>query len=163
MLLHKFGLDFHYFIDYLSTNNLFVPIVGCEVGVQKGYNAVYMLENLPLKRLYLVDNDSEGYVKYSKMVLSKYMSNCDLIFLKCESVDAVSCINEPLDYVYIDGGHDSNTVYNDISNYYYLVKRGGFLGGHDFQTPTVTKGLMDFCSEYNILPTFKGRDWWFMK
>lgn len=161
--LHKFGLDDHYFIDFLSKRLVFEELVGAEIGVQKGYNAVYMIENLPIKRLYLIDNDAEGYVKYSKMVLNSYLNSCDIIFLTCDSLQSVSQIGEFLDFVYIDGSHIYNDVYNDISNFYFITKKGGCIGGHDINTPDVTRAVFDFCKEYDKLPRIKGKDWWFCK
>lgn len=36
------------------------------------------------------------------------------------------------DLMYIDGSHDQGDVYNDISNYYPLLKSGGIMFGDDY-------------------------------
>ena len=52
-------------------------------------------------------------------------------FIKKSSVDAVSLLPQ-LDFVYIDGNHNYESVKEDIEHYYPLVKPNGFFGGHDF-------------------------------
>jgi hypothetical protein len=38
------------------------------------------------------------------------------------------------DFVYIDGLHTYDQVKKDISNYKHIIKEGGFVGGHDYQS-----------------------------
>jgi hypothetical protein len=38
-------------------------------------------------------------------------------------------------FLYIDGGHDYNSVIHDIRNYYPKIIDGGFIGGHDYGCP----------------------------
>lgn len=39
----------------------------------------------------------------------------------------VNLTPEPLDLLYVDGGHDEATVYSDITNYVPKVRRGGYV------------------------------------
>jgi hypothetical protein len=49
------------------------------------------------------------------------------------SDDAINdLINENFDFIYIDGIHTYNQVNKDIDNYRPLIKKGGFIGGHDY-------------------------------
>lgn len=40
------------------------------------------------------------------------------------------------DWVYIDGDHSYETVKEDLNKYYSLIKKGGFLCGHDYTPNT---------------------------
>jgi hypothetical protein len=40
------------------------------------------------------------------------------------------------DLVYIDGGHDYNSVDNDIESFKGKVKKNGYIGGHDYYKHT---------------------------
>jgi len=40
--------------------------------------------------------------------------------------------NNFLDFVYIDARHDYHSVYNDINCWLPKVKKGGWIGGHDY-------------------------------
>jgi len=54
---------------------------------------------------------------------------------KMYSCDAVSSLkDDKYDFVYIDGLHTYEGVKDDINNYLPLVKKGGYIGGHDYGT-----------------------------
>ena len=88
-----------------------------------------------------------------------------------KSIDAISSIAEPLDFVYIDGNHKYEFIVEDIENYYKLLKPGGWLAGHDYcfraKTPIDVKRAVDeFVLKTNLeLHTSDGEfpDWWIQK
>jgi predicted O-methyltransferase YrrM len=41
--------------------------------------------------------------------------------------------NSSLDFVFIDGNHDYETVMDDIKSWFPKIKKGGMIGGHDFE------------------------------
>jgi len=55
------------------------------------------------------------------------------------SKEALQFVNEwfpdGIDFIFLDGGHDSQTVSKDITNYYPLVKPGGVFAMHDIAVP----------------------------
>lgn len=62
------------------------------------------------------------------------------------SSDAVSSFAlESVDFVYIDGCHTYDQVKEDIINYLPVVKKRGFIGGHDYtgNWPQVVKAVND--------------------
>jgi len=67
---------------------------------------------------------------HAKRVLDKY-PNCQII--RKTSVEAVKDF-EPrsLDFVYIDGDHRFPFVAHDIYEWYWRVKKGGIIAGHDY-------------------------------
>lgn len=52
-------------------------------------------------------------------------------FLPLYSKDAAELIPD-VDFVFIDGNHTLQAVYEDITLYWPKVKRGGFISGHDY-------------------------------
>lgn len=156
--------------------------VGVEIGVAKGINAFNILRILPVKKLYLVD----PYVPYltkrgmvsvayqndikSQAVeyLKHYSKQVEFIF----DVSTVACLSIPdgLDFVYIDDGHDYKSVSNDLNCYYPKVKKGGFIGGHDYEplkhtsVNSVYDAVNDFKKQKKLVDPFVERtDYWFIK
>jgi len=150
-------------------------LVGLEIGVAKGENALSILQELPIRKLFLIDpyipyvergqplSFEETFVK-AKERLSKFQQ---VTFIKKTSEEAVKDVDEPLDFVYIDGNHSYEYVKNDIALYYPLVKLGGVIGGHDY-TPyhrtEVVQAVNEFVKKhgkigfYTVFP-----DWWIIK
>jgi hypothetical protein len=150
-------------------------LVGVEIGVAKGVNALSLLEELSIRKLFLVD----PYVPYvdaaqrvshkdSFIVAWNKLSNFRQVqFIKKTSRDAVKDVGEPLDFVYIDGNHSYEYVKNDIALYYPLVKAGGVIGGHDYvpyHDLGVFQAVNEFVQELGRLgfhAVFP--DWWVVK
>lgn len=155
-------------------------LLGVEIGTAEGSNALSILQELLIKKLFLIDpyilyaeagqpisfketSFEEAYVIAQKR-LSKFQQ---VTFIKKTSEDAVKDVDEPLDFVYLDGNHSYEYVKNDIALYYPLVKLGGVIGGHDY-TPyyhsEVVQAVNEFVEEhgrigfYAVFP-----DWWFIK
>lgn len=142
-------------------------LVGAEVGVREGKNALAMLQSMNIKSLYLIDHWKE-YTEASGHVITqeqqdnffKNMSQilytfCDKIIIRrMSSADASDIIEDnSLDFVYIDGDHSYEAVKNDMKLWFKKVKEGGFLCGHDFGnpcTPDVAKAVKDFSSENGL-------------
>lgn len=51
--------------------------------------------------------------------------------------------NESLDFIFIDGNHEYEFVFDDISRWLPKVKIGGILAGHDYHAPSVIKAVSD--------------------
>jgi tetratricopeptide (TPR) repeat protein len=60
-----------------------------------------------------------------------------------------------LDMVFIDGAHDYDSVYSDLTAWWPRVKDGGILAGHDIDSPDVQRALEDAGIEYHVV----GRCW----
>jgi len=150
------------------------PLTAVEIGVAKADNSVSILEELPIKKLILID-PYMVYVENKQSVslddfsvamerISKYKQ---VQFIKKTSEEAVKDIDEPLDFVYIDGNHSYSFVMADILNYYPLLRKEGVIGGHDytpFHHPGVVRAVDEFVEQqdrlnfYAVFP-----DWWFIK
>lgn len=129
-------------------DNLKEDLVGVEIGVFAGINACYLLEGLPIKRLYLVDNyrpywDSgtqyytqdqmEQHYEMMFHAIDQYFDKTMVI--RQDSLWATNLFPDGyFDFVYIDAGHTYGEVMSDMNLWWPKVKAGGVFGGHDYGT-----------------------------
>jgi hypothetical protein len=78
---------------------------------------------------------------------------------RCQMIKALSpnasedYEDESLDFVYIDGLHDYESVKTDLEAWYPKVATGKLLCGHDYNKsdwPGVVKAVDEFCKERNL-------------
>lgn len=148
-------------------------LVGAEIGVSDGFNAERILNTLDLERLYGIDPyeayiDGDGKrvcVDYKREEainrLKRYPAHQFVFKRSNEAVEEFP----PLDFVYIDGNHSYEAVKDDIALYYPLVKKGGFIGGHDFfgKYQGVVWAVIEFVKEHNLTLHTQVYDWWLVK
>ena len=73
-----------------------------------------------------------------------------VVKIKLESVRAASLFADGrFDLVYLDGGHDKESVYNDIKAWRPKIKSGGWIAGHDFDVtnPGVQQAVRELLGE----------------
>lgn len=153
-------------------------LVGAEVGVYKGHNAKLMLDNLDIKKLYLIDDWSKGSKRGAGIEtvcrerLKDYSNK--VVWLIGKSGKMARKIQDgELDFVYIDGDHKTPGITVDINAYYPKVKKGGLVSGHDYQVQqkSQVKEVIDPFFESKGLainaerchPKLKQIDWWVWK
>ena len=190
-ILMPFGLNLELynprpFTRFLKENNK-KELVGVEIGVLDGWNALDMLENLPIKKLYLIDpyKQYKGYDEYKEnpeesqkvldrkkeiaiKALKKYKDKIQFVYLFSEEASKLFKDNS-LDFVYIDGIHQYEYVKKDIELYFLKIKKGGILGGHDYYLCDESKksncGVVKAVRK--IFPlnriSFMNTDWWVKK
>ena len=57
------------------------------------------------------------------------------IIIKDYSQNACKCFeNNFFDWVYIDANHTYDAIFNDINNWWPLIKNNGYICGHDYFT-----------------------------
>ena len=129
-------------------------LIGAEIGVQSGVNAKWMLKNLDIEKLYLIDpyeaypsnNKNQTLIgpfskgkKAAKKALKAYEDKIEWVYkYSWDAIDSFS--NQYFDFVYIDGDHREEAVLIDM-NYAKKVKLGGLLCGHDWRFPSVQSGI----------------------
>jgi predicted O-methyltransferase YrrM len=168
-------------IKYIAKHYKKKDLVGVEIGVLQGLNAVSIMEHLSIKRLYLVDSwciydgledcskykipDSESHnenYEVTKQRMKKYGSKCVLV--RKPSEDAVNDIPDNLDFIYIDANHQYEWVKKDIELYYPKLLSGGIIGGHDFRADTgVAEAVIEFTKKHGLQYSGNGVDWWVVK
>jgi hypothetical protein len=134
-------------------------IVGVEIGVLRGLTSVHLLEARPRLTLFLVDpwaeslpgdryhdsGDDNGKKKQNehnrdmKTALDnvrRYGNRARVI--RARSINAVYLANsQELDFVFIDGDHSEEGVAEDIAAWRGMIRKGGWIGGHDYDQPGV--------------------------
>ena len=149
-------------------NNGHRGLVGVEVGVAEGLNAYNILRCLDMRCLYLVDSYQGVWARsypLARRLLRRYRDR--IVFIDKDSVSAVECLPDSLDFVYLDGDHSYDGVYSDFYAYYPKIKDGGLIGGHDFNRHGL-KGVVRFVGELydrygSRLVYATGDDWWMVK
>lgn len=126
------------------------PKIGCEVGVCQGDLSQPLLEAFPKLNLLMVDHFKEYEHKtvprlgkwtqdrmYQAMQMAvnrtMFASNRRIIMIG-DSVEASRIIrDESLDFVFIDAGHDYESVKPDLEHFCKKVRKGGLISGHDYR------------------------------
>ncbi len=114
-------------------------IVCAEIGVLHGYNSLSILNELNVKKLYLIDpyvtyfekangdkykvkvEGSESIMKKRLLVFSevKHIKKC--------SLKAIKDLPDKLDFVYLDGNHSLNHLQKELKLYWDKIAEGGIL------------------------------------
>lgn len=152
-------------------------LIGAEVGVLAGDNALDILERLPIKKLYLIDPydkyenysdfDQEELVKAKDDALQK-LSKFDskIVWINELSNKAHKKIPKKLDFIYIDANHNYKFVKKDMENYYPLLKKDGILAGHDIGPlvhPDILSAFYNFVKGTDFQHYIIGCDWIIIK
>lgn len=58
--------------------------------------------------------------------------------------------NDSLDFVWIDGDHGADIVYNDLVNFWPKLKMGGTIAGDDIHYEEVLNDVKKFIKEYKV-------------
>lgn len=144
----NFGKLYDDIIEKLSDDSIFV-----EVGVWKGKSISYAVvesinKNKNIK-FYAIDTfkGSPGEPQImekdsikNKTLYKEYLSNIEPIkdhitTYKKSSVQAAKLFEDKsIDFVFIDASHKYENVKNDILSWLPKIKRGGFIGGHDYDS-----------------------------
>lgn len=134
--------------------------VGIEVGVRTGWFSKYILDHTSMK-IFAVDpweqnpelmNDVEEVYEQCKQRLSTYGDRAEMI-KGYSPQEADRFQDETIDFIYIDGLHDYESVKKDINAWWTKVRNGGILSGHDFNRikwPGVVQAVEEFCQEKGI-------------
>lgn len=159
--------------------NVLLPKVIIEVGSWKGHSAIKMAEVLNsldlvssriicidtwlgslenwsnkemIKELYLRNGYPTLYEKFlNNVILSGFgnyilplpmMSKNGATFLKSKKIKG--------DLIYIDAGHDYESVTNDLNDFYPLLNHNGIMFGDDFPCPSTAQAARDFAISKNM-------------
>jgi len=160
-------------------------LVGAEIGAQLGVMTRNVLEKLPsIKKYYAIDpflfyddfehacldiseeyrtkigRDQDGMdVAFEKFTNGTAKFGFKIHLLKMFSEEAAKHIDDSsLDFCFIDGNHLYEYVKKDIELYLPKVKKGGLLGGHDYDMPgTGVKQAVD--ESFNKEDVLFRQDW----
>jgi Methyltransferase domain len=140
--------------------------IGVEVGTANGTYALEILRNTNIKELVCVDPyqsyesfndalnfvDMEGMYQRAKDALGQFGARSKL--LRDFSTDAAMKFNDDsLDFVYVDGNHQSKWVEADLYAWWPKVRSGGILFGDD--CVDMDDSLRDSAGDVEIIYTRK--------
>ena len=138
-------------VELLKLNGtLSKPVaMGVEIGVRHGETAELLLEAFDNLTLGLVD----PYTAYTGVVdtftelqqrdiyrraMAKLKPLGNHYWLESNSIDALCGImDETLDFVFIDARHEAPYVLADVAGWYFKVRQGGLITGHDYDMDPV--------------------------
>jgi len=139
------------FFAYLSLNFPTKTLIIAEIGTLKGINAIEMAKVYPNSKIYTIDSYPEGNDKYIPEMKINIESFKQIEFIYKPALEAVKDFQDYyFDYVYLDGNHSREAVYQEIAAWYPKVKWGGMLAGHDFWYEEVKLAVLDICVENNL-------------
>ncbi len=172
-----------------ALKSLGVEIIrGVEVGVWRGDLSRDLLTQFPRLTLYMVDRwaqygaESEFYLtshqgrRSAKEFAAAKQAAGDstefagdrAVMIQADSEAATLVVAGGLDFVFIDAGHTEKDVERDIAAWSPLVRSGGLLMGHDYNSKMEKKGVwgvkiaVDRFAERRGLEVHlgAGRVWW---
>lgn len=154
-------------------------LVGVEIGTYRGHFAKALLDNLNIKKLYLIDpyEDYPAYEDNNYFPLARAERDAhrrlkgykNVEWVKKYATDAAKDIPDSLDFVYIDGNHSYESVKEDIKTYYPKLREGGVLGGHDFynghcsEHDGVIQAVIEFAVKNKLRLYVQAPDFWVIK
>lgn len=141
-------------------------LIGVEIGVNRGAHAKTLLRKLNIDILYLIDPYENNILlqMHGRAKLAKFTDKIIWGYLKSE--DAIDSIPSGLDFVYIDGNHNYEYVKKDIELYYPKIRKGGIIGGHDYDQVSVARAIIEFAVKHNLIVNISHGhiiDWWMIK
>lgn len=103
---------------------------GAEIGVDHGdFTAKFADAGLKMNAV----DPWAGRDKLFQQVRTRFAKNRNVNVIRKTSMDAVNDFRaRSLDFVYIDADHRFPFVANDLYYWYWRVKRGGIIAGHDY-------------------------------
>ena len=148
-------------------------LTGAEIGVSKGNNAWNMLISLDIYKLYLIDT-WEPYEQYGKTLdtsgyfdkVKDNFKNLPVSIIKgASNVTVKTFEDDSLDFVYIDGCHQYESIIEDITVWFNKVRNGGIVSGHDYRPehPGVVQAVYEFTKKHDLEYSARFDDWWILK
>jgi hypothetical protein len=150
-------------------------LVGAEIGVSIGDNAMDIFTNLNMKTLYLIDpyvpfpsasdekigGNQEDYDIEYETVKERFLKYPNVKIIRDFSWNSDKYIKKnSLDFVYEDSDHRPKILEKDIELFMILVKHGGILAGHDFHLKYVKDTVNRYFNKLNIIVNSQDWDWW---
>ena len=154
--------------DYLNSQFPLAVSNMLEIGAYTGVSAEIFCQRF--KRVISVDpwqnNTSDithtvNMAEVYKIFVSRLSKYSNITVLKHFAADVVANFrDETFEFVYIDGAHDYKNVLNDIMQWLPKVKKGFYIGGHDYHN-TKFPGVVQAVNEAIGKPdkTFPDTSW----
>lgn len=133
-----------------------------EVGCYYGNSVIFLAREVMLSskniRVFAVDTFRYNDVDIYPGFIAKIQGGLDLIgVIRKDSVFAVRDFKRgKVDFVYIDADHRYEYVLQDIKAWLPKIKKGGWIGGHDYNDDGVKKAVNEI---FDSVETVKTDSW----
>lgn len=161
-------------IQYIKVNFDY-PVIGAEVGIGLGNHATEIVQNLQLRKLYLIDHWRE-YTE-NGLTIKTYAGKADYVREKFAGFDCVEIVEQEslsavklfqdyyFDFIYIDANPSYETTMQNFNVWINKARPGGIIGGHNAKWTETIQAVRDKVAG---LPEEKmvfvdGNDWWIVK
>ena len=148
--------------------------VCAEIGVWQGDFSDLILQKTKPSKLFLIDpwqyqddfpermyggkiaKDQKDMDEIYYSVKNRFAKLENIIFIRKKSLEALAEIpNSTLDWIYIDGNHSYDFVFEDLKTSFLKVKKNGFIIGDDFfwgknNNYPVKKAVVNFTSKKGL-------------
>ena len=131
-----------------------------EIGCYKGKSTAYLCDKITKSgktiHVTVIDTFQHGTLsEFKDNVKYKYLT-----ILQMNSNEAHKFVGSN-SFIFVDGGHDYETVKADLNNFYGKITKGGMFAGHDYLEATcgVKKAVDEFCAERGLTVSVVGGSW----
>ena len=123
-----------------------------EIGTWRGRSAILILQSNPKIKLHCLDNfEREEDLNIFLSNAKRYGVRDRIVLIKDFSYNVSKYFsNNSLDFVYLDGCHDTKVVNNDLKELFPLMKKCGLILGDDWNQERVAKAVQ-LQSNYKIV------------
>lgn len=136
-----------------------------EIGFATGRSCITILASAKPKKFISIDINLDYLENGRKLaaLFEKKYKNLKIIESDSQSILIKSFFQKEfpngIDFIFIDGGHKYNIVYNDLQNTYFKLNKNGIMVIDDYNSgppdgvklPGVTTATNDFCKKNNIM------------
>jgi hypothetical protein len=152
------------------------PLTVAEIGVDRGMNSESIMRTLNVQTLFAIDPYRPYFQRGSPVLTSSASAEAARVeaarrlapfgkkikFMYETSGKAASSIPNGLDFVYVDGNHQYESVKQDIELYYPKLSPDGIIGGHDFSSNflDVIRAVTEFAASRKLQLMVEPYDWW---
>lgn len=147
------------------------PKIVIEIGSWLGLSARFIAQNISEDgKVYAVDtwkgspeHRSDPRLPHLYQIFLSNIKQAGLtdkiIPIRMASLEAAEALNVVADLIYIDAGHDEESVYKDIIAWYPHLAAKGILCGDDWSWPSVSAGVKRAAKELNLKITAETYFW----
>ena len=152
------------------------PKKAVEVGTWLGLSALFIAKRLPSDAiLFCIDpwvpyKDMENMPECQeplKTAYEQFLSNCihnglthKIIPMRMTSMEAAKTFEADIDFIYLDGSHDEDDVYDDLMEWYPRLSPTGRMCGDDIGWPSVQRAIERVKKTYNFTVHADDNFWW---
>lgn len=147
------GLSTSFIAKSCMRNNNKLFCIDWWEGSTDKYNSLY--------KQYLLNENVEAIFK-----MNMKQMGIDINCLKMSSAHAAKLFDDySIDMVFIDGSHDFITVSNDLEKWFYKIKSGGILAGHDYNIKhsEVLSAVAMFIKQHNLNIHLNNGSIWYIR